>query len=273
MAGLWQEAKSWFHRQLEPPMSFINGGLLIVVMIFVIWCVLVPDQQGMVQNLVAEVFGVWLAVVLIGEILRRDREKRELPTRYVAVHSAYSAFSRAVLLWKSMVQAGYIPARDNGLLEDPTVGLFDQRLVLIVSRLQLDAPRFHGSRQTWRDYLKWQSGETIKGIIESLQISGAHMSPNSFYALHNLRLQGFWHFLQHSNEIEAIRARAKVPKSCQLDFGDPNNPYQFLESMHRLGRVLAEGIPQFNATEDLPLTIDPDCRQEVEEIMARGHQN
>ena len=84
MAGLWQEAKSCFHRQLEPPMSCINRLLIILAIMLFILDVLFPDQQGMFQNLVAEVFGVWLAVVLIGEILRRDREKRELLARYVA---------------------------------------------------------------------------------------------------------------------------------------------------------------------------------------------
>jgi len=58
-----------------------------------------------------------------------------------------------------------------------------------------------------------------------------------------------------------------VPNSGQLDFGDPNNPYKFLESMRLLGEVLASEIPQFKGMEDLPSTIDADCRWGIEEIM------
>ena len=228
-----------------------------------------PDFE---LNLAAEALGILFTVAVLDWLRRRHSKQETKPSRYVAVRSAYVDFSRAVDLWTRMLRAGYIPARDNGLLQDPAVSLFDPRLVLIVSRLQLEAPIYPDSGQTWRNYLIWQSEETVKGMVESLQASGAHMSPELLYALYDFRHQGFWSFWQHSHEAEAIRSRAAVPDSGQLDFGDPNTPYRFLESMRQLSSVLAKEIPEFQGMEDLPATIDPDCRWTIDEILSTGGQ-
>ena len=241
--------------------------LFVVLMVFYVVGFNDLHDQDMWQGLAIEFARIIFVVIVIDSLIAYARRRDTMPIRYVAVLSAYAVFNRAVKLWKSMVQAGYIPARDNALLEDPTVGLFDHRLVLIASRLDLNSPRYQGSHQTWRDYLVWQGDETIKSMIESLQAYGAHMSPNLLYALNDFRYQGFWSFCQHSSAIQAMRLRAGVPNSGQLDFGDPNNPYKFLESMRLLGEVLASEIPQFKGMEDLPSTIDADCRWGIEEIM------
>ena len=81
------------------------------------------------QGLAIEFASIIFAVIVIDSLIAYARRRDTMPIRYVAVLSAYAVFNRAVQLWKSMVQAGYIPARDNALLEDPTVGLFDHRLV------------------------------------------------------------------------------------------------------------------------------------------------
>ena len=223
-------------------------------------------------NLVTEFLGIFFTVVVLDRLHRLYNRRESKPSRYVAVRSAYVDFNRAVDLWKRMVREGYIPARDAGLLEDPRVGLFDDRLVPIASRLKIDSPSHYGSSQTWRDYLIWQTQVSVNGMIESLQTSGSRMSPDLLFALYHFRHQCFWYFWPYSREAEAIRATAQVPTSGQLDFGDPNTPYKFLESIRRLGSVLAREIPEFKGMEDLPTTMDPNCRWAIDEIMSRGGQ-
>ena len=63
-------------------------------------------------------------------------------------------------------------------------------------------------------------------------------------------------------EIVLIDGSSVILELISSDGG--KNP---LESMRLLGEDLASEIPQFKGMEDLPSTIDADCRWGIEEIM------
>lgn len=137
--------REWLAWQFEPPMRFINGLLASLAFIAIAWSVWVPGQEGMLQNLIAEVFGVWLAVVIVGAVLREYQQRREFPAREAALRRVHILYGKLTLFWLALARHGIRSAE----IEEDGLSLHefnpsDPRLEQLVNNINLrgNAPSF-----------------------------------------------------------------------------------------------------------------------------------
>lgn len=252
-------------------------------------------ESELYLNLAAEALGVWLAVVLINEVIRRDQEKRALPARTAALHRIRSVYHDISRFWMSLVLQG--ANFDNllkAILDIEGLKLFDEQLAKTINSIDLtsDAPTLVEKPMSvfvsdWALSIQRKIELIVQGYAQ-------YLSPNMLAALDHVENNPFIAYL--AGDIDDHLSNSKVfynqpnvtaPESISTAMWNVIGTHwyeDFIPSVNELGRIIAEEI-QFLDMDDLPrksdgqlqesvgseppssINFDPECKDRLEELL------
>lgn len=246
-------------------MRFINGLLAVLALIAIAWSVWVPGQEGMLQNLIAEVFGVWLAVVLIGEVMRRHQEGRELPARCVAFKEALHIHGEIAGIWAKAAE--HVVAKNPSAFRvGKDTSLFSRDLANILAQLNLDEEAPVVPSQPWRVYLVNKAAEIKARIDRTLSRHSATLKPEIAASLHAVETSDFLLILEFQSQLPLIDQQMNVNRPPFLAWGHTHTGDKFIETMNSFGEQLADALTEFKGMPNLPDSFDPKLSSILPEI-------
>lgn len=246
-------------------------------------------------NITAEVAGVWMAFVLINEVIRRDQEKRALPARTAALRRIRSVHHDISRFWMSLVlQGANFDNLRKAILDIEGLKLFDKRLAKTINSIDLTSDALTLVDKPMSVFV-YDWALSIQRKIELIvQGYAQYLSPNMLAALDHVENNPFIAYLAGDIDDRLSNTKAfynqtnvTAPESMFTAMWNVIGTHwyeDFIPSVNELGRVIAEEI-QFVDMEDLlkksddqlrmsvgsepPLAtnFDPECKDKLEELL------
>ena len=283
MTSRWQRIREWYRWQFEPPLNFISIFLWITMLLAIILGVFDPDQQDMYQNLAAEVFGVWLAIVIIGTILRDHQRKKELPARKAALCEAFRIHWRCMELVSQMIFSAMDPERDSDILASPDVRVFSPEVMHIITELDLDSEAPFFGVPSWRWFIHSRVQAIRDDVRHVLQAYAVYLSPQVLEQLRELddapllghiapMLPDYPEIFEEMRRFMEERVPERPQRLSAVPF-DTRLPINwetgFDTALIGLGKAIADELPKYAGMSRVPENFDPEAKWVFDEARNR----
>lgn len=291
---------SFWRVQTEGVRAWINIGLLGAFIVFILLSLNARQLEWqfggeLFLNLAAETMGVWLAVVLIGEVMRRDQEKREKPARVAALDRIRVVHHEISRFWMSLVlQAVTVNEHRRVILDLDDLKLFDERLAKAINLLDFNTKTHTRVPEPMSRFVMDQA-LNIRKRFDTVSLRYAnYITPEMAAALDRVEMSPFIQNLSQDVErrmaqTEDFFAQPHVDmgdlSSSRLDIIIGTHWYEdFIPAINELGRVIADAIQllgdaavrQSESDGQLRMSVgsepppaqqfDPDCKEIVKEL-------